>query len=171
LLGSQLAATAAKLTARVTIALRNTCRSSGVAGGVMADLTRSRAELIAENAFLRQQLIVAPRSVKRPGLRGHERGLLVLLARLLPRWRSALLLVKPETVLRWHRAGFRLFWRRKSRSSRSREPRLAPEVTALIQRMTAENLSWPHSWSYLESHGVWVPSSPGFFARKPLNVR
>jgi transposase InsO family protein len=108
----------------------------------MADLTRSRGQLIAENAFLRQQLSVASRSVKRPGLRGHERGLLVLLARLLPGWRSALLLVKPETVLRWHRAGFQLFWGRKSRSARSREPRLAPEVIALIQRMTAENRLW-----------------------------
>jgi hypothetical protein len=104
--------------------------------------TRSRAELIAENVLLRQQLIVASRGVKRPGFRGYERGLLVLLARLLPRWRDALLLVKPETVLRWHRAGFRLFWRRKSRSAGSREPRLVPDVIALIKRVAAENRLW-----------------------------
>jgi hypothetical protein len=139
---SRLPVAAAKLTARVMRALRNACRPSGVAGGLIADLTRSRSELIAENVLLRQQLIVASRGVKRPGFRGYERGLLVLLARVLPRWRAALLLVKPETVLRWHRTGFRLFWRRKSRSAGSREPRLAPDVLALIKRMAAENRLW-----------------------------
>ena len=138
----QLAATTVKLAERVMRALRNASRPSGVAGGFVSDLTRSRSELIAENAFLRQQLIVASRGVKRPAFRGHERGLLVLLARLLPRWRCALLLVKPETVLRWHRAGFRLFWRHKSRSAGSREPRIARDVIALIQRMATENRLW-----------------------------
>ncbi len=141
-LGSGLAAAVARLAARAMSAIHDACRPSGVAGGLIADLTRSRAELIAENVLLRQQLIVASRGVKRPGFRGHERGLLVLLARLLPRWRDALLLVKPETVLRWHRAGFRLFWRRKSRSAGSREPRLAPDVIALIKRMATENRLW-----------------------------
>jgi hypothetical protein len=97
---SRLVASLAGLAVRTTRALREACRPSGIAGGFIADLTRSRAELPAENAFLRQQLIVASRSVKRPGLRRHERGLLVLLARLVPRWRHALLLVKPGTVLR-----------------------------------------------------------------------
>lgn len=66
------------------------------------DLTRSRKELLAENAFLRQQLIVASRRVKRPAFWPHERGLLVLLAGLAPRWRDAVLLVKPDAILRWH---------------------------------------------------------------------
>jgi putative transposase len=140
--GSRLAARAANLAARVTIVLRNACRPSGVAAGFIADLTRSRAELITENALLRQQLIVASRSVKRPAFRGHERGLLVLLARVLPQWRHALLLVKPGTVLRWHRAGFRLFWRRVCRSAGPREPRVARDVIALIRRMAAENRLW-----------------------------
>jgi hypothetical protein len=138
----QLAATASRLATRAMRALRTACRPSGVAGGVVTDLTRSRAELIVENAFLRQQLIVASRSVKRGRFRGHERGVPVLLARLLPRWRSALLMVKPQTVLRWHRAAFRLLWRRKSRSAGSREPRMAPDVIALIQRMAIENRLW-----------------------------
>jgi hypothetical protein len=138
----QLGATASRLATRTMRALRKACRPSGVAGGVAADLTRSRAALIVENAFLRQQLIVASRSVKRGGFRGHERGLLVLLARLLPRWRSALLLVEPQTVLRWHRAAFRLLWRRRSRSAGSREPRMAPDVVALIERMAIENRLW-----------------------------
>src|SRR5580693_5454217 len=142
ILGSRLAATAASLAARATSAFHNACRPSGVAGGFIADLTRSRAELLAENAFLRQQLVVASRTVKRPGFRRHERGLLVLLARLIPQWRQALLLVKPETVLRWHRAGFRLFWRRVCRSAGPREPRIAPDVIGLIRRMAAESRLW-----------------------------
>ena len=87
----QLAATAARLADRLANALRSAFRPS-VAGDAVADLTRSPAELIVENAFLRQQLIVASRGAKRPIFRGHERGLLVLLASLLPRWRNALLL-------------------------------------------------------------------------------
>ena len=142
ILGSRLVAVASRLVTRVMSVLRNACRPSSVAGGVIADLTRSRGELIAENAFLRQQLIVASRGAKRPSFRGHERGLLVLVARFLPGWRHALLLVKPETVLRWHREGFRLFWRRKSRSTGPRESRLAPDVIALIQRMAAESRLW-----------------------------
>jgi transposase InsO family protein len=132
----------AGLAARAMRALRDACRPSGVASGFISDLTRSRAELITENALLRQQLIVASRAVNRPALRAHERGLFVLLARFLPQWRQALLLVKPDAVLRWHQEGFRLFWRGKSRSSGPREPRLAPEVVALIQRMAIENRLW-----------------------------
>ena len=77
--------------------------------GLVADITRSRTELLLENALLRQQLIVASRKVKRPIFKAHERGFVVLLASLMPQWRNALLLVKPDTVLRWHRQGFRLF--------------------------------------------------------------
>jgi len=115
---------------------------SGVAGGFIADLTRSRAELLTENALLRQQLIVASRAIKRPTFRVHERGLLVLLASVNRQWRRALLLVRPETVLRWHREGFRLFWRRRSRSSGPRKPRVAPHVVALIHRMACDNRLW-----------------------------
>ncbi len=111
-------------------------------GGLMADVPRSRGELVTENALLRQQLIVAARGVKRPAFLGHERGMLVLLARFVPRWRDALLLLKPETVLRWHREGFRLWWRWRSRARRSHEPRLAPDIIPLIRRMARENRLW-----------------------------
>jgi putative transposase len=140
--GSRLVASLAGLAARAMRALWNACRPTSVAGGFIADLTRSRAELVTENALLRQQLIVASRAVKRPAFRVHERGLLVLLASLYRQWRHALLLVTPETVLRWHREGFRLFWRRRSRSVGPREPRLAPNVVALIHRMATENRLW-----------------------------
>ena len=99
---------------RVRTAIREATLPLPVLAGLLVDVTRSREQLLIENALLRQQLIVASRKVKRPIFRAHERGFVVLLASLLPHWRNALLLVKPETVLRWHREGFRLFWRWKS---------------------------------------------------------
>ncbi len=78
--------------------------------GVLADLVRSRPALVAENAFLRQQLLILRRSGKRPRCTPPDRVLLVLLASRLRAWRQALLIVQPETVLRWHRQGYRLFW-------------------------------------------------------------
>ena len=68
---------------------------------------------------------------KRPKFAAHERGMLVLLARLLPRWRDAVLLVKPETILRWHREGFRTLWRWKSKQ-KSPTSKLPAETIPLI---------------------------------------
>ena len=79
--------------------------------GTGADLVRTRGQLLAENALLRQQLVVLRRSVKRPVVTRADRTLLVLLAGRVRAWRQALLLVQPETLLRWHRAGFRVLWR------------------------------------------------------------
>jgi transposase InsO family protein len=73
--------------------------------------------------------------------RGYERGLVVVLAGRLKNWKDALLLVKPETILRWHRAGFRLLWRWRSRQ-RTPPPRLGADVVALIGRMAKENVRW-----------------------------
>jgi hypothetical protein len=83
-------------------------RSSLLLGTGM-DLTRGKAELVAENAFLRQQLIMLRRQIKRPTYRKSDRILLVLLARAVRAWKQALLIVQPETLLRWHRQGLRLF--------------------------------------------------------------
>jgi putative transposase len=105
------------------------------------DLLRSKPELVAENAFLRQQLAVLARSTRRPRITGADRALLVLLASRIRAWRQALLIVRPATLLRWHRAGVRLLWRWRS-TARSREPRVAPDVVALIQRMARENHLW-----------------------------
>ncbi len=127
---------------RVRTAVRETTRPLPVFAGLIADVARSRTELLLENALLRQQLIVASRKVKRPIFRAHERGFVVLLARLLPHWRNALLLVKPDTVLRWHREGFLLFWRWKSKNTKSCTSRVDPDVIALIHRMAAENVTW-----------------------------
>ena len=88
-----------------------------VVEGVVQDIVRSKTELVAENAMLRQQLIVAGRAVKRPSLRNGDRLLMVLLARLNRAWRDALLLIQPDTLLRWHRDIFKIMWRRKSRTT------------------------------------------------------
>ncbi len=115
--------------------------TAGLVPGLVSDLTRSRAELLSENALLRQQLIVTHRHVKRPKLLRHERAVLVVLSALTSSWREAVLLVEPETILRWHRAGFRLFWRRKSRTTR-KSRRLASATIALIKRMAIDNRLW-----------------------------
>jgi putative transposase len=109
--------------------------------GTTTDLLRSRSELVAENALLRQQLIVLARSVKRPRLSGADRPLLVLLARCVRAWRHVLLIVQPETLLRWHRDGFRHFWRWRS-GARRRPSSIAQETVALIRRMARENRLW-----------------------------
>ena len=84
--------------------------------GALADLTRGKAELLAENALLRHQLLILHRQVKRPAYRKRDRLLLVLLARMVRTWKEALFLVQPETLLRWHRELFRLFWKHKSKA-------------------------------------------------------
>jgi hypothetical protein len=109
--------------------------------GTITDVVRSKPELVAENLLLRQQRIVLKRSVKRPPLTQTDRALFVLLASRLKNWREALLIVKPETVLRWHRQGFRLFSMRKSRAM-SQDPKLPPETIRLIKEMTTNNRLW-----------------------------
>jgi putative transposase len=135
-------ATATGLAGRLAAAVLAAIRPAPIVAGLLVDATRSRAELVAENALLRQQLIVAARAIARPEFAPHERALLVLLARLVTRWRDALLLVKPETVLRWHREGFRLFWRWRCRRRRAGEPRVAAQTVALIRRMANDNCLW-----------------------------
>jgi len=111
------------------------------AAGAGADLARSRAPLRAENALLRQQLLVLRRGVKRPAVTLADRVLLVLLAGRVRAWREALLLVQPDTLRRWHRAGFRARWRRKARLGPGRPP-LSAETVTLLRRMAAENARW-----------------------------
>ncbi len=109
--------------------------------GILADLSRSKPQLIAENLLLRQQLVVLKRSVKRPHFTRVDRALFVLLASKVRSWKEALLIVKPETVLRWHRQGFQLFWNRKSRML-SQEPKIPLETISLIKEMAINNRLW-----------------------------
>jgi putative transposase len=109
--------------------------------GTLADLPRSRAQLLAENAFLRQQLAVLHRQTKTPRLAARDRPSLLLLAPWGPNWKSILQIVQPDTLLRWHRAGFRLFWRWQSRR-RAPARRLEAQTLDLIQRLARENRLW-----------------------------
>ena len=98
--------------------------------------------LLAENLALRQQLAVLQR--KRPAhlhVRRMDRIFWIWLSRIWPRWHSVCRLVKPATVLAWHRAGFRLYWRWKSRKKPGR-PNTRQDLIALIKRMARENPGW-----------------------------
>ncbi len=90
--------------------------------GTVADLTRGRSELVLENAFLRQQVVVLSREKRRPPLTNQDRRLFVLLARLLPCWKEALMIVQPDTLIRWHRDLFKIVWRRKSQAKPKPQP-------------------------------------------------
>ena len=109
--------------------------------GSLRSALRTRAELALENLALRQQLINLRRTSSRARLRNCDRAFWLVLSRFWSRWADALVVVKPDTVLRWHRAGFRLFWRWKSRSHGPAEGSAAPEVR-LGDRGTS---TWPGS--------------------------
>jgi len=108
---------------------------------MIADLIRSKAELLAVNALLRQQLIILRRQVKRPVYRKSDRLLLVLLAKMVRTWKQNLFIMQPEMLLRWHRELFRLFWTHKSKAH-ARKPKLSPKTIALIKEMAANNRLW-----------------------------
>jgi putative transposase len=129
-----------------------------------------RGALAAENMMLRQQLIVAQRSVPRPKLRRTDRVVLCWLSRLWSGWRSALLIVQPATVVRWHRQGFRLYWRWKSRKSPGR-PKADRTIRDLIHRMCHENPTWgaPRIQSELAllGHSVAESTVAKYMPRQP----
>ena len=103
---------------------------------------RSRASLEAENTILRDQLNVLRRqSPKRPTFGMLDRLIFAGLYRLAPKVLSALAIVKPETVIKWHRAGFRSYWRWKSRRCGGR-PTVAPEIRKLIREISIANPLW-----------------------------
>lgn len=103
---------------------------------------RSRRELVLENLALRHQLEVLQRTTGRPRLEPADRALWVLLLRSLGRWHRCLTIVQPDTVIRWHRLGWRIFWRHKSRARRRGRPLADSEVRALIRRLSLENPIW-----------------------------
>ena len=109
--------------------------------GSLADLSRSKSQLIAENALLRKPLIILSRQVKRPVYRKADRVLLVLLARVVQTWKHALIVIQPDTLLRWHRELFRLVWKRRSKAA-SHTPKIAAETVALINEMAGNNRLW-----------------------------
>jgi len=109
---------------------------------------RSRRDLVIENMALRQQLATLA-SRRHPVIRRADRLFWILLRRLWSGWADSLAIVQPDTVVRWHRAGFRIYWNWLSRRGvRSGRPPLPREVRALIRRMATEN-----SWGAPRIHG------------------
>ena len=104
-------------------------------------LFRKQHELVVENLLLRHQIQIALRSRRRPPFKKMDRGFWLLVRRLYPAWRQHLVLVRPETVLRWHRHGWRLYWRWSSGTHLGR-PRLSSEIRELIATMASQNPLW-----------------------------
>ena len=104
-------------------------------------LFKSRQRLEAENAAFQQLIVLARRAPKRLHLTNTDRLVFIDLYRMFPWIRDALLIPKPETVLRWHRAGLRTFWRWKSRPHGGR-PKIPAELRALIREMSRANPLW-----------------------------
>src|SRR6476661_5716165 len=102
---------------------------------------RSRVDTSLEVLALRQQVAVLKRKRPRPSLNRLDRFFWTTLRYIWPRWSDVLVIVKPETVVGWHRAGFRLYWRWRSRP-RGGRPKVSEEIRTLIRRMAAENADW-----------------------------
>ena len=101
-----------------------------------------RADLVAENLALRHQLSCLKHRKTRPRLRPLDRALWVALARWWGRWKDGLVMVKPGTVVAWHRKGFRLFWSWKSRRRGPGRPRIQEGIRKLIAEMAGANVGW-----------------------------
>ena len=124
----------------------------GILGGMIRWLTlalhlahaglKSRRSLLLEMLALQHQLLVLSRSSKRPRLTPLDRVLWAWLSQAWGGWKSRLCLVQPSTVLQWHRAGFRLFWRWKSGSHKSGRKTIAPDTIRLIGQMSRANPLW-----------------------------
>jgi hypothetical protein len=102
---------------------------------------RSRNDTSLEILALRQQLILLKRKRPRPRLNPLDRLFWITLRCVWSRWAEVLVAVKPETVVGWHRAGFRLFWKWRSRP-RAGRPKVTADIRALIRRLAEENPTW-----------------------------
>jgi hypothetical protein len=103
---------------------------------------RDRQRLLIENAALRHQVVVLKRSVPRPRLEDSDRIFWIAMRRLVREWQECLLIVKPETVVKWHRRGFRFSWARRSRPRRTGRPSIGWKLVYLIKRLSTENTLW-----------------------------
>ena len=128
--------------------------------GVALRFFRTRQDLMLENLALRQQLVVLKRKHPKPRLVLLDKLFGVALGRLWSDWKKCLYLVAPDTVLRWHRAGFRLYWAMlcKMRRRVGGGKRISKEIRQLIFQMVAENPTWgaPHIHGELRMLGFSV---------------
>ena len=110
---------------------------------LLRSLIRSRVDLQLENLALCHQIGVLQRSLKKHRkITPMDRLFWASLSRIWRDWRSALVIVKPQTVVAWHRMGFRLFWTWKVRRGQPGRPAIACETRDLIRRMSRENPTW-----------------------------
>jgi putative transposase len=100
------------------------------------------SDLALENLALRQQLAILKRPKKRPQIRTKDRLFWIMLCRFWSNWQEPLIVVKPETVIRWHRKGFKLFWKFKSRRKGPGRPPISPEIRDLVLKMANANPLW-----------------------------
>ena len=115
----------------------------GLCFGMVVRLFRGRRSLLLENLALRQQLVALKRRHPRPSIDPFDKLFWVIARRVWSDWKHSLLIVTPETVVRWHRTGFRMYWRLISRVRKQVGRRPAPkEVRELIFRMVVENPTW-----------------------------
>jgi putative transposase len=115
----------------------------GLCFGMVVRLFRGRRSLLLENLALRQQLVALKRRHPRPSIDPFDKLFWVIARRVWSDWKHSLLIVTPETVVRWHRAGFRMYWRLISRVRKQVGRRPAPkELRELIFRMVVENPTW-----------------------------
>jgi len=101
---------------------------------------RSKHDIVLENLALRQQLVVQQRSIKRPKIKNRDRIFWIWLSRFWSDWRSSLIIVKPPTIIGWHKKGFKAYWKRKSR--RIGRPNIDWELIKLIRKIQKENSTW-----------------------------
>src|SRR5882672_5524178 len=142
---------------------------------MVADLFRSRAALETEIWMLRQQINVLRRTApKKQTFSSIDRLIFVCLYRLRPGVREALAIVKPETVVKWHRSGFRLYWRWKSKA-RGGRPTVPLEIRKLIREMSIANPQWgaprihenSSSWASISDRPAWPSTWSGNETRRP----
>ena len=128
----------------------------------------NRSDLLLEIAALRHQLEVLQRRGGRPRFRREDRRFWIWLSRRWPKWRTALVIVQPDTVVGWHRQGYRLFWRWRSRGKPGR-PRIPAKHIAFIHRISRENPFWGedriaqemnYGRAVAQQHVAFVPSEP-----------
>lgn len=129
--------------------------------GFVASSLKPRATLCAENLALRHQLCVLQRSVKRPKLRPMDRVFWSFLSRVWSNWKEALIVVKPDTVIRWQRKRFKEHWTRLSQRREPGRPTVSDEVKELIRMISAMNPTWgsPHIMGELAKLGIDVAKS------------
>ena len=130
-----------------------------------------RLLLATENLALRQQLLVLHRSTNRPRLRHRDRLFWIALSHLWRDWRSILVIVKPETVVKWHRQGFKYYWRGKSRAGRVGRPRIDQEIRDLIRRMSRENPTWGAPRIEAELHLLGYEVAESTVAKYRVRIR